>query len=221
MITSVRETKKTDRAYQLFWDLDHIADGAEVDAWLREFPNAPDNSVFWRMKENLNLPNPVEFDAIGKVFETLDYPYTDVWWIIMSKRMLDTLLSVGNFRHRAYPVVMIDCKQIHNEELGKKSNSGIEYNNFSAVQVLEDLDVFDWENSIYERDSESPDVLESIEELVLKEPEEGFPPLFRVVTSYLKTRLYISSEARTALEAAGIRGVLFRCLNGEVAGTLP
>lgn len=66
-------------------------------------------------------------------------------WPIMSKRMLDTLLSVGNFRHRAYPVVMVDCGQIYNEELGTKSSSGIEYHNFLAVQVLEDLDIFDWE----------------------------------------------------------------------------
>lgn len=221
MVTKLQEMKKIDRAYQLFWDLDHIADGAEVDAWLREFPNAPDNSAFWELKDDLNLPNPVEFDAIGKVFETLDYPYTDVWWPIMSKRMLDTLLSVGSFRHRAYPALMIDCKQVYNENLGRDINSGVEYDNFFAVQILEDLDVFDWKNSVYERDSESPDVLESIEELVLKEPEEGFPPLFRVVTSYLKTRLYISSEARLALEAAGIRGVLFRWINGGVAGALP
>jgi hypothetical protein len=142
-------------------------------------------------------------------------------WPIMSKRMLDTLLSVGSFRYRAYPALMIDCKQVYNENLGRDINSGIKYDNFFAVQVLEDLDVFDWENSVYERDSESPDVLESIEELVLKEPEEGFPPMFRVVTSYLKTRLYIFSEARLALEAAGIRGVLFRWINGGVASALP
>jgi hypothetical protein len=205
-MVALRHKLATQKVYQLTWDLDHIADGAEVDAWLREFPNAPDNSVFWELKDDLNLPDPVEFDAIGKVFETLDYPYTDVWWPIISKRMLDTLLSVRSFRYRAYPVLMIDCKQVYNEDLGRDTNSGIEYDNFFAVQVLEDLDVFDWENSIYERDSESPDVLESIEELVLKAPEEGFPPLFCVVTSYLKTRLYISSEARSALEAAGTRG---------------
>jgi hypothetical protein len=91
--------------------IDHIYD---VDAWLRvrDFPNAPDESAFWRIKENLNLPEQIEFDAIGVVFETIDYPYTDVRWPIMSKRMLETLLSVRDFRHRAYPLLIIDCETI-------------------------------------------------------------------------------------------------------------
>jgi hypothetical protein len=212
MITGILEIKKTDQVYRLDWNIDHIIDGAEVDGWLRDlnFPNAPDESAFWRIKEDLNLPNPVEFDAIGDVFEIIDYPYTDVRWPIMSQRMLDTLLSVGNFRHRAYPLRMIDCQVIgHNKQDNSSVISGIEYDDFFAVQVLEDLDIFDWEKSIYERDADAPHVLKDIEKLVLREPSEGFPPLFRVITSRLKARLYVSAEALTALEAASIRGVDF------------
>jgi hypothetical protein len=202
---------KQDRAYRLDWNIDHIIDGAEEDAWLRvkRFPNAPDESAFWRIKKDLNLPERVEFDAVGEVFESIDYPYTDVRWPIMSNRMLDALRSVGDFYHVAYPLVMIDCEQIYNAELGTESSSGIEFHNFFAVHILEDLDVFDCENSVYEfskNNSSNIDIC-SIEKVVLKEPEKGFPPLFR--DSTLSTRLYVSAEARTALEAAGIRGVDF------------
>jgi hypothetical protein len=223
MLVGIQEEKKLDKVYQLTWDLDHLIDNAEVDGWLRDldFPNAPDESAFWRIKEDLNLPNPVEFDAIGKIFEVIDYPYTDVRWPIMSRRMLDTLLSVGSFRYRVYPLLMIDCKAIAYADDASPIKSGIEYDNFFAVHLLEDLDIFDWENSIYERDADAPHVLKDIEKLVLREPSEGFPPLFRVITSRLKARLYVSAEARTALEAAGIRGVVFRRINGGVAGALP
>jgi hypothetical protein len=171
MITEVREIKKTDQVYRLDWNIDHIVDGAEVDGWLRDlnFPNAPEDSSFCLIKEDLNLPNPVEFDAIGDVFETIDYPYTDVRWPIMSQRMLDTLLSVGNFRHRAYPLRMIDCQVIgRNTKDNSPVISGIEYDNFFAVQVLEDLDVLDLKNSIYERSTRNPDVLINIKKTVFK-----------------------------------------------------
>ena len=209
MIVAIQETKKTERVYRLNWNLDHLIDNAEVDGWLREsaFPNAPDESAFWRIKEDLNLPNTVIFDVIGDIFEIIDYPYTDVEWPIISKRMLDILLSVGDFRHRTYPLLMVDCEQIYNEELGKKTNSGIVYDNFFAVQVLEDLDILDLEDSIYERGTRNPDAIINVKKTVLREPSTGFPPLFRAV--HRETYLYVSSEARIALETAGIRGVDF------------
>ena len=40
----------------------------------------------------------------------LDYPHTDKFgWPVMSRRMLYTLRSVREFRHRAYPIVMLDA----------------------------------------------------------------------------------------------------------------
>lgn len=223
MVVAIQETKKTDRVYRLDWNIDHLIDNADVDGWLREsaFPNAPDNSTFWRIKEDLNLPSPVIFDVIGDVFEIIDYPYLDLRWPIMSKRMLDTLLSVGDFRYRTYPLLMVDCEQIYNEELGRRTNSGIVYENFFAVQLLEDLDVLDLENSIYERGTRNPDAIMDVEKTFFREPSSGFPPLFRAV--HLENYLYVSEEARIALEVAGIRGVDFIQVenNFTLVGALP
>jgi hypothetical protein len=209
MVVDFQEKVKTERVYRLSWNLDHLITDLEVDAWLRtsKLLNAPDESAFWRIKEDLNLPEVVEFDAVGEVLEAIDYPYTDVRWPIMSKFMLDTLLSVGNFRHRAYPLMMVDCEVIDYAEDGRSIKSNIEFHNFFVIQVLEDLDVFDWENSIYERDPEVPDVIDDVEKLTLIEPPNGFPPLFRIFN--FETSLYVSAEARSALEKAGVRGINF------------
>jgi hypothetical protein len=219
MVFRTHEFKKTDRVYQLSHNLDHLLTDLEVDGWLREFPNAPEDSSFCLIKEDLNLPNPVVFDAVGAAIENTDYPYVDVGWPIMSNRMLETLLSVGSFRYRAYPLLMIDCEVIDRDEESNPVKSEIEYDNFFAVQVLEDLDVLDLENSIYERSSKNPDVLKNIENAIFKEPQTGFPPLFSVI--HFEAYLYVSAEARTALETAGIKGINFRWINGGVAGTLP
>jgi hypothetical protein len=212
MENSFEKESKADKAYRLDWNLDHVLPGSELDAWLRSFPNAPDGSAFCLIKEDLNLPERVEFFTFEDILETIDYPYNDVSWPIMSKRMLDTLLSVGDFRHRAYPLVMLNSDMaIHYDEDGNAQTPEAEYHNFFAVHVLEDLDVFDWENSIYERSERNHNVINgsTLEKLVLKEPPNGFPPIFRVDTPPIDIRLYVSAEACTALEAAGIRGVDF------------
>jgi hypothetical protein len=223
MTVAIQEIRKTDRVYRLDWNIDHLIDNAEVDGWLREsaFPDAPDESAFWRIKEDLDLPNPVIFDVIGDIFKVIDYPYLDVGWPIMSQRMLDTLLSVGDFYHRAYSLRMIDCEVIGRDEENRTIKSGIEYDNFLAVQVLEDLDVLDLDNSIYERGKRNPDAVINVEKTVFREPSTGFPPLFRAV--HRETYLYVSAEARTALEAAGIRGVDFIQVenNYSVVNSLP
>ncbi len=218
---STKASVRNEKVYQLTWDLDHLLPDLEVDGWIREFPGVPDESAFWRINENLNLPNPVIFDAVGAAIQNIDYPYMDTAWPIMSKRMLDTLLLTGDFRYRAYSVLMVDCEQIYDEALGRDANSGIEFHDFSAIHVLENLDIFDWENSVYERSTKKPDSLRSCEKIVLKEPMQGFPPLFRITTVPLRTDLFISAEARSALEVANIKGVTFRYLEGGVAGALP
>jgi hypothetical protein len=220
-ILSEKLSTRDEKVYQLAWDLDHLLPDLEVDGWIREFPNVPDESAFWRIKENLNLPNPVIFDAVGAAIQNIDYPYMDVAWPIMSKRMLDTLLLIGDFRYRAYPILMVDCEQIYNKALSRNANSGLEFHNFAAVHILEDLDIFDWENSVYERSIKKPNSLRSFDKIVLKEPTQGFPPLFRIATVPLRTDLFVSAEARLALEVANIKGVIFRYLEGGVAGALP
>jgi hypothetical protein len=80
-------------------------------------------------------------------------------------------------------------------------------NEFVAVQLLEHQDIFDLENSVYRMHSIFPDAIDRIRKLVLKVPEEGLPPIFRLKVS--PVQLYVSTEGRAALEAANIKGIRF------------
>ena len=186
--------------YILNWDSSHFVD-LDSDAWLVKFPGY--ENIQLALLREYNLPERIEFDAIFDVIQRSDFPINDVGWSIMSQKMLDILLSIGSFPHRVIPLVMVDCEVIGSG--GKRSEK--ENHRFIAVQLLEHLDVFDWENSVYEPDPTIKDLVDSIDKLVLKQPKDGFPPIFRLsVYPYV---LFVSGKARMALEQAGIKGVDF------------
>jgi hypothetical protein len=121
---------------------------------------------------------------------------------------LNALLSVRDFPHQVIPIVMIDRAVGDSKEFD-------ENHDFVAVQLLEHQDVFDWEKSVYQRHPRIDNWVKfgTLEKVVLKMPETGFPPLFRVAT--LPTELYVSAEGRAALETAGIKGIRFVELLGS------
>jgi hypothetical protein len=125
----------------------------------------------------------------------------------MSKRMLDTLLRVSYFPHRTYPVVMVNGQIFYNEKLGKRVPIGTENHDYVAVQLTEHLNVIDYFNSVLELHPKGWVLASSVKKLVLKTPPEGFPALFRV--EQVEQHLFVSAEARAALEVAGIRGIEF------------
>ena len=186
--------------YILSWDLDHLID-VDNDAWLVKFPGY--ENIRLSLLREYNLPERIEFDAVFDAIQSSDYPINNVDWNIMSQKMLNTLLSVGNFRYKAIPIVMVDCEVIG---LGGQ-RSEKEDHRFIAVQLLEHLDIFDWENSVYEPHPRLPNRVYSIDKLVLKRTNDNYSPLFRL--SAYPSKLFVSGKARMALEQAGIKGVVF------------
>jgi hypothetical protein len=130
-----------------------------------------------------------------------DYPY--FWefsaWPIMSRRMLDVLLSVGTFPHQVIPVIF---KSEENKELN---------DDYVILHLLELSDLLDMDRSVYtiKRSVANPEktFVCDVKLKVLKEPAEGFPPIFRIKGCSIP--LYISTVARQALENAGIQGLDF------------
>jgi hypothetical protein len=193
-----------------FWDPAPITvGGTEVSRKRKQQPNGAWITTEMHIPESAKYWWGVEADL-----QKIDYPYSEYGssWPIMSKRMLEVLLSVRDFPHQTIAIDIEDRGLISGATGWERS--GIHNHNFVIVQLLEQLDIFDWEQSVYEPDtiSSSSFTVGEINKMVLKEPETGFPPLFRVTIN--STRLYVSAAARAALEAAGIGGVKFRNLAG-------
>jgi hypothetical protein len=208
MVIDISTRSRTNRAYRLHCNIDHLGIGEiEEDAWLINYPKYSEiNSLILNYPSG--LPELIEFEAISSMLAMTDYPYTDVTWPILSKRMLDTLLSVGSFPHRAYPVVMLDVEAKYDKNSKKYIAPRTENHNYFAIHLSEYLDAFDFENSIYERSTINPDVIKNIKWICLREPETGFPPLFTIEPASLD--FFVSAEARAALEAANIQGIDFQ-----------
>jgi hypothetical protein len=150
---------------------------------------------------NAQMPKEILFIAERQYLSMTDFPNLEDadGWPVMSKKMAEVLLSVGDFPHQIIPVTFVD----HLDE-------PIE-DEYVILHLTELSDFFDLDKSIYTREPLERDpshtIICDIEKLVLKEPVNGFPPMFRV--KWTSVDLFVSAEAKTALEAAGIKGLSF------------
>jgi hypothetical protein len=144
------------------------------------------------------MPKDIVFVSLTNL---LDYPYIlEVWsWPIMSRKMLDVLLSVGSFPHQIIPITF---KKLESKEIN---------HDYVILQIMELSDLLDMEKSVYSIETVFADPEETfvcdVKLKVLKEPANGFPPIFRIKGDHVP--LYISAVARQALEDAGIQGLRF------------
>jgi hypothetical protein len=195
----------------LEWNLSNLGD-EEYFAYLVEFPGYKD-IVRLARTEPYKLPKRLFFTSNFYKLKELDYPYNNVRWPLMSPRMLAVLNQVGSFAYSEVSVIMLD-DTIPESELFLNSgeyNPKYTYKQFVGIQLLSHLDAFDWESSVYERSEHIKTLIVDISKLALIEPPSGFPPIFRL--SACPTLLFVSAEARLALEDANISGVAFRAIN--------
>jgi hypothetical protein len=200
------------QAYKLKHDAVHIENTSrEYDAYIVEWPEYRAYSTKFMIPNDFDFPDHgVEFHGYESSLSDTDYPYANVNWSIMSKRMLNTLLSVKEFPCRTWNVPFVGFPDNAPEGLLREGLSGgVRHDEFIAVQLLEHQDIFDRENSTYKlwEIFPDPDAIMSIRKLALKVPEDSLPPIFRL--KVLPGQLYVSPEGRAALEAANIKGVRF------------
>jgi hypothetical protein len=156
------------------------------------------------------MPENPTFMGFDDLFHYTDYPYFSgtEFWPIISKKMLTTLLSARDFSHQVIPVFIKHVDTFSHTEEG--NTPSIHNYDFVILQLLEHLDCLDRDNSEYTSTpyKSNPSINRlTIHKMVLKEPKNGFPPIFRVKESEIS--LYVSAEAKEALEKAGIQGLDF------------
>jgi hypothetical protein len=175
------------------------------------------DSSFLERSLPYNGPEPIIFlGFIKRLPHQSDFLNNDLLWKIISKRALYILRSVGEFAHKAIPLKIFDYQLKDNisSYLDREDlSSEICNEDYVALQLLENLDVVDLENSEFEELDPDDPVPPRITRLVLREPPSGFPPVFRLAqnpnfsTSFLD--IYLSKTAKVALEESGIKGVSF------------
>jgi hypothetical protein len=169
----------------------------------------------------LDLPDPTffyQYHEKCKYISTLDSLYALEGCPIFSQKMIDVLLSVHDFKYRKYPIAILEERDDIDpyEDVDKFREMSVRDDLF-IFQVLEALDIFDWERSDY-RQGELDKELGTpshVRKFVLKTPETGFPPLFHLLypqSNIQSVSLFISREARAALKNAGITGTSFASL---------
>ncbi|KZS42303.1 hypothetical protein AWE51_02360 [Aquimarina aggregata] len=165
----------------------------------------------------VDFPFQICFASDFSIIPMIDYPHNDLNLDILSQKMLSVFKDLDDFKYNEIPVIMFDHKEMeayHIEQGELLEDLQRRNEDYIAIQLLDYTDVFDRENSEYEEDFLDPDEVGDIDKLVLKWPKKGFPPLFRLDES--ATKLFVSEQAKNALEAANIKGCEFEEV--EVSG---
>lgn len=203
---------RTEQAYRLKYNLDRFEGYGEgeydCDAELIE--DRSSSSIerrFFSKPKPINIDGEIKLQGLLSDLEGIDYLYTKPTLPIISKRMLYVLKAIRDFPHQEIPVVIEDDAADFDRELKQWVLSGRVNNNYVAVNILEHLDIFDRKNSIYKLGILDSNEVRAVTKLALHEPEEGLPPLFKL--KVMPYDLFVSPEAKLALEESGITGIDF------------
>jgi hypothetical protein len=183
-----------------------------ADLLIRDDPLGGGTDIF--REDPIEITAPVVYSGYPPVVRTLDFPVTDNSWLVMSSRMLNVLRSVGEFQHLEFEVVVADDRHLSAKWRDVKGRFYEEMimRGFSAVQLLEHADIFDFERSEYRHDPDFPAFIGNVDRYVFRIPEEGLPPIFHIKGEPVKT--FVSHKARMALKKAGITGIEYISLKG-------
>jgi hypothetical protein len=164
------------------------------------------------------VPPVIEFVGNLDVLEWSDFPYVAPTLLLMSKKMLDVLLSVQPFKCRIYPTLIYSYEI---EELvrytfdGTRTDYHVEdpslfTDKFVIMQLAETVDVLDEDKTIVRgetaRESDRWYLSASyVEHYEFTKQEKDLSPVFTTP----KTPYFYTEAAVRALEANNIRGVEF------------
>lgn len=172
------------------------------------------------------VPPVIEFVGNLDVLEWSDFPYVSPTRLMMSKKMLDVLLSVQPFKYRVYPILIYSYEI---EDLvryafdGKRTDYHVEdpslfTDKFVIMQLAEAINILDEDKTIVKgktaRESDRWYLSESyVDHYEFTKQEKDLPPVFAAP----KTPYFFTEAAVRALAANNIRGVEFHPIPQKAA----
>jgi len=197
------------KCYRLNNDYSNIGDTGK-DAFIYEFEGFDMIGSNILGMEKLSLPKPMFFSADFKDDKFTDYPITDIHSPIMSQKMIDVINpNIKNHLVEIYPCTMVDDtfletpfkeKGVLKAEVKRKSD-------YYVLQLNIFEDIFCDIKSVYDESLIFPGKIGTIKKLVLKEPKDGFPLIFRI--SQFRGYLFVSEQTKNNLEKNNIKGCVF------------
>ena len=171
------------------------------------------------------VPSVIEFVGELSTLEWSDFPYVSPTRLLMSKKMLDVLLSIQPFKHRVYPARVYSYgidELVRYKFDGTRTDYEVEEpslytDKFVIMQLAENTDVLDEDKTIIEgktaRESEEWFLSEfDVEHYEFTRGEKDLPPVFTTP----KTPYFYTEATVRALEAHNIRGDKFNPIPGQL-----
>ncbi len=203
---------KSDKAYQLTWELDHLEEYQKSEDYEPVRTSASTDAIH---SIGLGKPLPpdlrIRFESDSPCIGLTDFPYALCSPMVMSERMIDVLNSVGKFAYEQIPVE-IYRKDYRIKTYSNRNETLIDFEleplskNYYLVQVLETITIDDDKKSVLDEENYLPDsagLHKTIEALDAAQ----IPPLFQVDSF---TEIFISAPAREALKKACIYGPAYQ-----------
>jgi len=207
--------------YDLLADAGHIEEEGVYDATLIEFDGF-DGFTFSNpdidFQKERGAPEVIEFVGNLENAAWLDFIFTSpVGMLLISRRMVRVLESVRPFRYKLIPTVIYSEKVKHlvckrgtkGRTWHQVQDSALRNDDFVILQLVDRINCLDKERTKiggvpfhqYEEELLIPN---EADPLVLREPQEGFPPVFSVpeLVFYCYTE-----EAKQACDKAGLKGL--------------
>jgi hypothetical protein len=204
------EFEGCEKIYSAFYDCASITIGGAEARF--EYSTLPGNQ--WQIVHAV-LPGNITFTGLRKWLTPTDYPYIYQVnnWPIMSKKMVEAILSVGNVPHQTVPLIFKSEEEVERADVFGDIIPSLN-RDYVLFQLLGLSDFLDMDRSIYDLEPYAYRPTETfvcnVRNPVFKEPEGGFPSIFRIKHDAIP--LYVSAKAKDALEEAGIQGLRFSAM---------
>ncbi|MEL6537739.1 MAG: hypothetical protein AAFQ98_20120, partial [Bacteroidota bacterium] len=145
------------------------------------------------------LPSTIDFLANFNHLPAYDILFTDSGLFIASKTVVEIISKIKDEQwFLTVPVNMIDdtfLGERYNEE-GFLNNDVPVNKDYFAIRFFDLLDCFDPDNSDFRPLRSNPKLPGRIKKFVLKMPQHGFPPFFRV--NVVSSEIFLGQETSTS-----------------------
>lgn len=193
--------------YELRRDVARLAsENIDSDVFHHPFKGDEKAVYIWGGSAVGEIPNPLRAYADKQRLAKLDAPEFSLGLRLFSKRMIDVLEAIRPFKYRALQTHIFDLelRDWSEKHQGRNPVYADACEDFVVFGLEEDTDCFDFDKSIYKPSRFDPSLPNIIKRKVFKYPELGFPPVFQLRGL---SGLYISGEAKIALENSGVENL--------------